>query len=156
MMKLIVDFPSSRRLNSYAEERRSVRFSDNSYVKYIANLTTEYRSNIWYTQEESRRFKRDIAILLRELKSNGITLATIAKQRVEQDTSCFMGLESFLTESTHTQILIHKKAHYKAVFDEQQWQLCAGIDDPDALANVAHASSRMSRERSMLIAKIHS
>ena len=72
------------------------------------------------------------------------------------DTSVFMGLENFLTDTSFQQVILRRKAIRRTVIFEQRRQLNAGIYNPDEIAQVSGAESGCSVKRAHIIGLIHS
>ena len=83
-----------------------------------------------------------------------MTMAQYAEFHVE-DTSAFMGLESYLTKDALLGIAHRKEAIRVAVLSEQRRQYRSGINDPDALARVSQDVSDLSTKRAQIIGMIH-
>jgi hypothetical protein len=150
-MDLIVDFPQNR-ISSSLRKRR-VSFQDELDVKFVQNLSHKHRDDIWFSADEMHSFGYKTALTVRTITST-MTMAEYAELHVK-DTSAFLGLEKYFTDTSHQKIKDQRRVVRRAVFLEQQRQLRAGIYDPDEMANVAKAASDWSWKRARIIALIH-
>jgi hypothetical protein len=163
-MDLIVDFPqhrgssafhnraSSRRASS--QRNRAVSFQEQVDMKFIKNLScSKHRDDIWFSSDEMHSFRYQAARTVRAITST-MTMAQYAEFHVE-DTSAFMGLESYLTKDALLGIAHRKEAIRVAVLSEQRRQYHSGINDPDALARVSQDVSDLSTKRAQIIGMIH-
>ena len=150
-MDLIVDFPRNR---ASSQHKRKVSFQDEVDMKFITNLSFKHRGDIWFSADEMRSFRYQTALTVREITSK-MTMAEYAELHVE-DTSAFLGLESYLSQDVLQGIKRRKEAILGAVLSEQLRQSRVGINDPDALARVSQAVSDLSTRRARIIGMIHS
>ena len=150
-MDLIVDFPQNR-ISSSLRKRR-VSFQDELDVKFVQNLSHKHRDDIWFSADEMHSFRYQTALTVRAITST-MTMAEYAEFHVE-DTSAFLGLESYLTKDALLGIRHRKEAIRVAVLSEQRRQYRSGINDPDALARVSQAASDLSTRRARIIGMIH-
>lgn len=93
-------------------------------------------------------------LLLRRIEAMGMTVAKFAEANLE-DTSVWMGLETYLEDDTAGKIRRQRKLISAMVKKEQQRQNAAGINDPDAMAKVSEAVSKWSRTRAEVIGLLH-
>ncbi len=121
---------------------------------FVENLSLNYKTELWFSGSEMRLMKREAAMLLREISSHGISMAEYAEMSVH-DTSAFMGLETYLTESSARNIAQRRWAVWNAVLSEQRRQHMAGICDPVKMRSVSEAASGMSSTRAWIIGKLH-
>ena len=149
-MDLIVDFPQNR---ASSLRNRAVSFQEQVDTKLIENLSHKHREDIWFSSDEMHSFKHQTALTVRAITSS-MTMAQYAEYHVE-DTSAFMGLESYLTKDAFQGIKHRKEAIQRAVLSEQRRQCYSGINDPDALARVSQAVSDLSTRRAGIIGMIH-
>lgn len=175
MTALIVDFPQEHEVPTPTEvmndadpsssSRRSspkkvtapprrVFFTEEIDMKYIEDLTIEHSEDLWFDEYEIRNFKYQTALMLRTIKASNMSMAQYAELHCDES-SAFMGLESYLTETTTQEIRYQRRRIKDAVLHEQRRQCEAGVYDADALANVSKAASDWSRKRSVIIALLH-
>ena len=76
-------------------------------------------------------------------------------QNKDVDTDNFIGLENFITETSHIEVQAHRYATIRAILTEQQRQNEAGICDPDALAAVSIEESDWARDRAHFFGTLH-
>lgn len=150
-MDLIVDFPqrdsniiplrywttiASRISNNFHQQKeKSVIFGND--VEYpIARITEDLR---FPGHEIKSTKKRVVALILRSLNKEGMTLAQYAEWCVAsgKDTSNFMGLEQHFSLETSRQIRLRRRQVVAAVMTEQRRQNDKGIYDPDQMACVS-------------------
>ena len=93
-MDLIVDFPQA----SPPNEKR-VSFVDTTEINFVENLSHKHKDDLWYCGHEMDSFKDRVAFKLRAVKAKGMTVYQYA-ERNHEDTSAFMGLESYFTDAT--------------------------------------------------------
>ena len=152
-MGLIVDFPESRSYSSLSSSIRSrVAFESDLEIKIVENLTVEYKQDLWFSGREMKSFRLNATKITRA-KEN-MTMATYAERNID-DSSLFMGLESFLSQNITIEIQLRRQSHRKGVLEEQYQQACTGIHDPDRLMEVSQKLSAWARERSRIIARLH-
>jgi hypothetical protein len=123
-------------------------------ITIVENLTHKHKDDLWYSLHEMDSFKDRVMFKLRAVKAKGMTVYQYA-ERNHEDTSAFMGLESYFTDTTSQKIKDQRRVVHRAVFLEQKRQLRAGIYDPDVMAIVSQAQSDWSWKRARIIALIH-
>lgn len=133
--------------------RMSVQFAENAEVKLVRDLI-KYKKDLWFTKNEIESFTSVMALLLRDITSSGMTLGQYAVL-YHEDTSVFLGLESYLTPTTAREIKLRRRVLVNAVLSEQQHQRQAGICDPGKLARISETLSEYSVSRARLIGRIH-
>lgn len=159
-MDLIVDFPQDSRssfsvsLGTAASDSKRVSFANEMEMKLIDDLSRKYKDDLWFHHEEIHDFKLRTALILSALRRNNMTMAQYAELN-SNETSAFMGLESFLSEDTAHMIKVKRRAILVAVTREQRRQDEAGVHDAVAMAKVSEAVSLWSRTRAQIIALIH-
>eukprot|EP01083_Nonionella_stella_P123184 371078_1 len=149
-MNLIVDFPAT--IPSRNNSR--VSFADDLQITFIANLTNAHKDTLWFTNREMKHFKYQSAMILKALQLNNMTMAQFAELNANE-TSAFMGLENYLSETTTREIKYQRDAIRRQVLHEQDRQIREGVHDLDAMASVSEAASDWSRKRAGIIALIH-
>ena len=85
---------------------------------------------------------------------NNMTMAQFTELNANE-TSAFMGLENYLSETTTREIKYQRDAIRRQVLHEHGWQIREGMHDPDAIASNSEAASDWSRKRAGIIALIH-
>ena len=165
-MVLLVDFPSSSRtvqVQALAEPALAepspppecrIRFSQEIEVKFVANLTLDHRCDIWFSSQEMKKFRYQNALLMRHLQSNNMSLAEYAERHIH-DTSCFLGIESYMTRETPPEIMSRRQMLRTAILNEQKRQRVLGVWDQESMSKVSQENSLWARRRAMIIAKIH-
>lgn len=161
-MDLIVDFPRASFHDDEAPVpsrkrvcfQRRVSFEDYTEITIVENLTHNHKDDLWYSHHEMKSFPSEAAKELQILRAHQMTLAQYAHQNADE-TSAFLGLEKYFTDTLHQKIKDKRRVVRRAVFLEQQRQLRADIYDPDEMANVAMAASDWSWKRARIIALIH-
>lgn len=153
-MDLIVDFPQASPRTRHTKSASSVSFLDESAVYFVEDLSCRYRDVLWYSHEDVEYIKRRTARMLLALRTHGMTMAQYAMLNIE-DTSAFMGLETYLTDAGTREIRRRRIAARAAVLNEQHRQDKLGIQDVDAMASVSGAASATCRERAQVIALLH-
>ena len=143
-MDLIVDFPEQ-------QPKQSVAFAEESYLVIIESYIGRY--DLWYTGEEMQLFKWKIARKLQLIKSVGLTVAQYAELNIE-NTSSFLGLETYLTETGPQEVVERRRASKRAVLLEQTRQTRLGLNDPEAMARISERLSELSRMRSRIIGQL--
>ena len=83
-----------------------------------------------------------------------MTMSQYAELHVD-DTSAFLGLEKYLTESGRQDITHRRRTIRRSVLVQQQRQSRLDICDPYAMATIAEANSNFSRRRARIIGLIH-
>ena len=151
MAQLIVDFPHKR---VSSRRNRGVYFQEEVDIKFVKNAScSKHRDDIWFSADEMRSFRYQTALTVRAITSK-MTVAEYAELHVE-DTSAFLGLESYLSQDVLQGIKRRKEAILGAVLSEQLRQSRVGINDPDAVARVSQAVSDLSTRRARIIGMIH-
>eukprot|EP00580_Thalassiosira_gravida_P001561 CAMPEP_0201608686 /NCGR_PEP_ID=MMETSP0492-20130828/8664_1 /ASSEMBLY_ACC=CAM_ASM_000837 /TAXON_ID=420259 /ORGANISM="Thalassiosira gravida, Strain GMp14c1" /LENGTH=141 /DNA_ID=CAMNT_0048073599 /DNA_START=328 /DNA_END=753 /DNA_ORIENTATION=- len=136
------------------QPRVLVSFEGHATVKYIENLSLEYKADLWFSSAEMEQFKIKAARMLHSISSFGMSIAQYAQMNMN-DTSTFMGLENYLLRNTSRNIQDRRGAIWRAVRLEQARQVDAGIHDPDAIAIIAEVLSEKSRTRARIIGLLH-
>eukprot|EP01083_Nonionella_stella_P099836 280855_1 len=167
MDDLIVDFPSRQAFHSSSEQqqqspspptssssRLQVSFSGDVDITFIQNLSYDHKSDLWFTNREMKSFKYQTALILRSISSFDMTVAQFAEMNA-QDTSAFLGLENYLSDTTSEKIKHRRNAICKGVLLEQKRQREAGICDPEAISMLSEAVSELSRRRAHIIGLLH-
>ncbi|KAL7528713.1 hypothetical protein ACHAXR_002587 [Thalassiosira sp. AJA248-18] len=144
-MELIVDFP---------QPRQRVSFHPHIEVRFVENLAVNHKADLYFSEYNIKSFRYQTKLTLKQISSK-MTMAQYAEMNVS-DTSTFMGLENYLSESTPRKITGRRRAVVKAVCMEQQRQVEAGVSDQAKMANVAQAESEVSLRRAQIIALLHS
>ena len=151
MAQLIVDFPHKR---ASSRRNRGVSFQEEVDIRFVKNIScSKHRDDIWFSADEMRSFRYQTALTVRAITSK-MTMAEYAELHVE-DTSAFLGLESYLSQDVLQGIKRRKEAILGAVLSEQLRQSRVGINDPDALAQVSQSISDLSTRRARIIGMIH-
>ena len=122
-------------------------------MKFIQNLSLKHRGDLWFSVDEMNSFRHQAALTVRTITSS-MTMAQYAEFHV-QDTSAFMGLESYLTQDTFRGIRYRKEAIIAAVLSEQRRQDRFDVYNSDALAHVSQEVSDVSARRAQIIGMIH-
>ncbi|KAL7535202.1 hypothetical protein ACHAWF_005087 [Thalassiosira exigua] len=152
MTDLIVDFPRTRARLFQRSERR-VSFDDGLAVKHVENFSLEHKSDLWFSNAEMERFKRDAPRSLRDLRSS---LGKISAETLwGVDTEEFMGLEKFLSVPLAREIQLRQRRHRAAIVSEQRRQRAEGVRDAEVLAKVSEDESGWARRRARTIALLH-
>ena len=73
-----------------------------------------------------------------------------------QAMSLFMGLESYLSETTMLETHYQRRAITSDILSEQERQLREGIYDPDSMTDVLVAASDWAMKQSQIITLLHS
>lgn len=147
-MDLIVDFP-------HVQSNRRVTFVETIDVKFVEDLSFEYKPELWFTHLELRCFQHRTKQLVAAIQSsNTMTMASFAEMNVE-DTSAFMGLECYLTDAMPLKIASRRKAVVRAVMSEQERQRRACVYDPDEMAHVSLPVTELARKRASIIGLLH-
>ena len=149
-MAPIVDFPQP---NSSSQWIRRVSFTDEIQVKSIKSISSKHKSDLWYSQRDIKFFKYQSTLVLQTVKSV-MTMSQYAELHVD-DTSAFLGLEKYLSESGPQEKTHRRRTIRRSVLLEQQRQCRLDIHDPDAMATIAEAKSNFSRRRARIIGLIH-
>lgn len=71
------------------------------------------------------------------------------------DTSAFLGLERYLSDTTTQEILYQRQLHSNTVLYQHRQQIEIGVYDAEELARTSEATSEWSRMRARLIGKLH-
>lgn len=146
---LIVDFP-----HSHCSRSISVRFSNNIEVRFIPNDAIKYKQDLWLSSEEISACRSHGKIMMLSLRSRNMSLLHYAERNI-QDTSSFLGLESYLTRSSVREIMVRRRSYFEAVLSEQYRQVSEGLQDVDALSVVSETNSDWARKRSVIIGALH-
>eukprot|EP01082_Thalassiosira_pseudonana_P009484 g8467.t1 g8467 contig3:170902-171390(-) len=146
---LIVDFP-----HSHCSRSISVRFSNNIEVRFIPNDAIKYKQDLWLSSEEISACRSHGKIMMLSLRSRNMSLLHYAERNI-QDTSSFLGLESYLTRSSVREIMVRRRSYFEAVLSEQYRQVSEGLQDVDALSVVSETNSDWARKRSVIIGSLH-
>jgi len=123
---------------------------------FVENLVIQHKADLWFSKLEMKSFKYVTAMTLRTIKAANMTIAEYA-ERNAADTSLFMGLENYLTNSTSDSIRRRRRAVVEAVLLEQARQIMAhdGICDHEKLAKISEAVTAVDQRRAYIIALIH-
>ena len=151
-MELLVDFPLHDGAIQDAGPR--VTFASQIDITLIENLTFKHKNDLWYTDAEMVSFKRQTALLLRDLQVMNMTLAKYAEENI-QDTSEFVGLEAYFSQDSMQKIGLQRTLMKRIVLSEQERQDRADVEDPESLARVSQQVSEWSRVRARIIGLIH-
>lgn len=158
MMNLIVDFPQSRRQHTMScPPGRRVSFTGQTDIIVVKDLSEQHKTDLWFTRCEMKTFKCQAALQLRNIESHNLTMAQYAEMNA-QDTSAFMGLETYLSTTTTANIKARRLAVWAAVLAEQhrQREETGGVcDDPAKVARVSLRETAVSQKRARIIALIH-
>lgn len=158
IMDLIVDFPSKRfprrQPNRLPNKEKRVTFSDQSTVRFVEYHSPEHKAVIWLSQEEVSYTKLRNKMILNTLRENDLTVAQFAKMNMD-DTSTFLGLERYFSDTTSQEILHRRSAVRDAVLSEQGRQRRTGEYDADKIARVAMVESATCRKRAHMIGLLH-
>eukprot|EP00970_Alexandrium_tamarense_P018839 scaffold13554_cov196-Alexandrium_tamarense.AAC.2 len=92
--------------------------------------------------------------MMLSLRSRNMSLLHYAERNI-QDTSSFLGLESYLTRSSVREIMVRRRSYFEAVLSEQYRQVSEGLQDVDALSVVSETNSDWARKRSVIIGALH-
>ncbi|KAL7536644.1 hypothetical protein ACHAXR_011039 [Thalassiosira sp. AJA248-18] len=154
-MDLIVDFPqASRPCDTSPRQELRVSFANDFEVKFVEDLSDKYKEVLWFSKRDIKKIKLQAAWIIKTIKANNMTVAQYAAQNI-QETSVFMGLENYLSDTSTCEIRYQRRAMVRAVLIEQFRQLEEGIYDPDMMANVCLEASSWSTSRAQIIALLH-
>ncbi|KAL7539517.1 hypothetical protein ACHAXR_009361 [Thalassiosira sp. AJA248-18] len=131
-----------------------VSFATDIDTKLVENLS-KYKSDLWYSRQDLKASQYQAALIMKKIKARNMTMAQYAEMNIH-DTSTFLGLEKFLSETAQQEIMYQRNVHRRAVLFQHQWQVHLGIDDADALARISEATSDWSRKRARIIGLLHS
>ena len=127
-------------------------------MNFVENLSlcSDLKSTLWTSREEAKSYKYHFAVSVREMKK---VLDAVAKgdkgPANNVDIANFMGLENFMTESSHLEVQARRIATQRAVLMEQRHQAKIGIYDPDSLAVVSAEKTEWARKRSQFYGTLH-
>mmetsp|Transcript_11897 Transcript_11897/g.20662 ORF Transcript_11897/g.20662 Transcript_11897/m.20662 type:complete len:153 (-) Transcript_11897:93-551(-) len=138
-----------------ASRGRSVSFDDQLEMKLIENVSIDHKDDLWFSDEEIESFEQRHRSFLRKLKSNNMNIDRFAELLSGQDTSAFLGLENYLSESSLKAIVFRRKALSMAIQLEQKRQSSAGIRDSKRLAHISEVGSQPATKRARIIALLH-
>ena len=150
-MSLIVDFPSQ---HHHLNHDSTVRFDIDIEIKFVDNLAIEHKDELWYSREELKASRPRQARAMLQMKSNNTTMAQYAMLNIN-DTSSFLGLENYLTESVIPEIMLRRRMHIEGVLGEHHRQIHDGIQDHDQLSSISQERSKWARNRARIVALIH-
>ena len=145
MNDLIVGFPelcSTPPPTPVLIERRRVSFSEYSQMVIVDKLSDEYKSDLWYRDNEIKVFKIECAYDAHVLKSSQ------SKKISPHDV---MGLEHIFDR----RLIQRRRDIQAAVLKEQLRQRVWKINDPDTLALISARESAPSRKRAQLVGLVH-
>jgi hypothetical protein len=146
-MELIVDFPRN-------QLPPRVTFAVHLEMNIVENLSLEHKEALWFSSQEMASFKDETTKMLKEIVSSNRTVGAYATLHIEE-TSSFMGLESYLSKDAGQEIG-HRRGKIRwAVVREQQRQRDTGVSDPEAIAIISEACSEQARLRARLIGLLH-
>mmetsp|Transcript_26599 Transcript_26599/g.45406 ORF Transcript_26599/g.45406 Transcript_26599/m.45406 type:complete len:133 (+) Transcript_26599:189-587(+) len=120
----------------------------------VENLAVKYKNSLWFSSQEINTFKYRAGTMAKKLSLSNTTIDQYA-ELIINDTSAFMGLESYLTKDLYQEIWRRRKSILWAIKLEQQRQWDIGIDDPDSLAIVSRALSEKAVQRASMIGILH-
>ena len=150
-MDLIVDFPQ----RSSAQKTTNVGFKNGIEVKHVKNLAREYKNELWFSRHDMKLFRVENMSALKQIKSRqNMTLAEYAEKNID-DTSQFMGLESYLTDDAPVEISMRRKRLREAILKEQECQIYYGLHDPERMSIVSQEKSEWARMRARIIGLLH-
>lgn len=186
MSDLIVDFPSNPIFRGTNNSNKktcscySVSFDSKAEVRYIENLTFEYKAELWFSKHDMQRFKYDAAIDVQTIRQvmnrqrcseegdDCYSYLDLLQQETDNDTTAnndttsFLGLERHLSKSTVHNIVNGRRRLLNAIFAEQARQrrmvMMQGEGyyyDADMLAYVSEVESDWSRQRAHVIGLLH-
>mmetsp|Transcript_22548 Transcript_22548/g.38638 ORF Transcript_22548/g.38638 Transcript_22548/m.38638 type:complete len:167 (+) Transcript_22548:48-548(+) len=154
-MDLIVDFPQAQRRSPHCMKSRRVNFANRSKTYIVKNLSLQYKNEMWFSSQDMDGFKiQNLYMLWGVTSVLQVSVAQYAEETSHR-TSTFMGLENYLSKDIMHQIKRRRKRILKAVLLEQRRQAAAGINDSDAMANVARRKSALGRKRARMIGLLH-
>lgn len=122
-----------------------VRFADQPKVELVRDVT-KYKKSLWFTKNEFESF-----IYQAELEARDLT----PEDLYHHETSTFLGLECYLTQSMARETMLRKRFHINAVLSMHRRQRLTGTRDPDKLARLSQALSEWSVRRARLIGVLH-
>mmetsp|Transcript_23314 Transcript_23314/g.49869 ORF Transcript_23314/g.49869 Transcript_23314/m.49869 type:complete len:175 (-) Transcript_23314:3-527(-) len=163
-MDLIVGFSS----RTSRPEPPRVSFATHLEIVQIEDLSRDRdgapnKSDLYYSEADIRSFKRHASLTMRAVRDSGSTMAQFAERNV-RDTSAFMGLERYLSDTTTREIRYQREALHAAVLGEQRRQQleasrggdgCGTAVDPERMARVSEKATEWCRRRARIIALIH-
>mmetsp|Transcript_27038 Transcript_27038/g.51116 ORF Transcript_27038/g.51116 Transcript_27038/m.51116 type:complete len:176 (-) Transcript_27038:256-783(-) len=152
-MELLVNFSQGCSLQNMPPPPR-VHFADQLSVTFIANLSLQYKYDMWYTEREMTSFRHQTGTLLRSILSSDMTVAQYAEMNMH-DTSAFMGLERYFSQNRSRETDRLRREICREVIAEQQRHMDAGIYDPEATSIVSEGLSEKSRRRARIIGLLH-
>jgi len=147
MNDLIVGFPQLSSDSSTLPptpvliESRRVSFSEYSQMVIIEKLSDEYKSDLWYRDNEIKVFKIECAYDAHVLRSS--------KSKISPHD--VMGLEHIFDR----RLIQRRRDIQSAVLKEQLRQRVWNIHDPDSLALISARESSPSRKRAQLVGLVH-
>jgi len=124
-------------------ESRRVSFSEYSQMVIIEKLSDEYKSDLWYRDNEIKVFKIECAYDAHVLRSSS------SKSKISPHD--VMGLEHIFDR----RLIQRRRDIQAAVLKEQLRQRVCKINDPDTLAMISARESAPSRKRAQLVGLVH-
>ena len=153
-MELIVDFPQqSERCRHSRRRSRFVTFDTEVEIKFVENLSlrSDLKSSLWSSRKELKSYKYHFALSVKEMKK--CTAKGVYPRNIDADD--FVGLENFVTDTSHLEVQARRRATRKAVMMEQHRQDKLGIYDISAFAAVSAKESEWARKRAHFFGALH-
>lgn len=167
-MNLIVDFPQGgdvlcshhSKPPALNKKARRVSFNQHLHVKFVQELTTEYKADLWFSEYEMKSFQKQAAYTVKKLRdmkdgAAGGDVDNFNALLRKGDRFNFVGLESHLTASTRREIVKERKTHSRMILYEQRRQIRCGVCNHDMIANISEVQSDKSRRRGRIIGQLH-
>eukprot|EP00585_Thalassiosira_rotula_P007270 CAMPEP_0196134254 /NCGR_PEP_ID=MMETSP0910-20130528/3200_1 /TAXON_ID=49265 /ORGANISM="Thalassiosira rotula, Strain GSO102" /LENGTH=209 /DNA_ID=CAMNT_0041394117 /DNA_START=187 /DNA_END=816 /DNA_ORIENTATION=+ len=157
-MDLIVDFPQRRSPpRTRPQTRAGVSFAHQSSIKYVENLSSEHKADLWLTARELNASRNQLSLDLKAILSTYTSVAEYAQEttKLGGDTSAFMGLENYMMKSTPMNIKDRRHSIWRTVFIEQERQKSMNVCDPEAISRIAGQVSKKSQERARIVGLLH-
>ena len=151
-MDLIVDFPQQYSPRNRLPPR--VTFADHLEMIIFDKISNESKAHVWFSSQEIQSFRYQMILMLRSLSSINMTVAQHAESNLH-NTSAFMGLENYFSETTPCEITCRRRTIRRAILLEQQRQLDVSIQDPGAISSISQVLSLESRNRARIIGLLH-
>ena len=130
--------------------KKQVRFSDSSivYVFNTLSLTEEQASKLWYSKEETDRFKAWHSRRLQEIRSLLKDSSALEERITINDVTSILGFEKYLATELKAAYKEKRLALQTAVLAEHRWHRAVDIPhSTEMLANTSAMHSRWARKR---------
>ncbi len=143
-------------VNAFSPSSRShaVNFANESMLFLFDSPNRDDIDAAWYSEEERHSFKLQL-----RADAQRMTTALTRSDRgpaTEDDLVQCLGMERFLSISILRETLTHRRAHYDAVFGEQDRQRMCGTKDEDALRISCESHSCWARDRATRLGTVYS